>query len=77
MRRFVGTVMGLMMSFAPALVWAEGAGGGYRGVAQIYYAFISFVLIYGVHDIFHNRKVTIAGAVVIIGMLYGVLLPKG
>ena len=49
----------------------------YRGIAQIYYAFISAVLIYGVHDIWRNRNVTIAGAVVIVGVLYGVLLPKG
>ena len=77
MRRFIGTVMGLMVSCAPAMAWAEGAGGGYRGIAQIYYTFITAVLIYGVHDTFHNRNITIAGAVVIIGVMFGVLLPKG
>ena len=77
MRRFVGTVMGLMIACAPAMAWAEGAGGGYRGIAQIYYTFITAVLIYGVHDTFHNRNITIAGAVVIIGVMFGVLLPKG
>ena len=77
MRRLIGTVMGLMLAFAPALAWAEGAGGSYKGIAQIYFTFITAVLIYGVHDTFHNRNVTIVGAVVIIGVMFGVLLPKG
>lgn len=77
MRRFVGATMGLALAFAPVMAWAEGAGGGYRGIAQIYYSFISAALIYGVHDTFHNKNVTIAGAVVIIGVMFGVLLPKG
>ena len=77
MRRFVGTVAGLMISFAPAMAWAEGAGGGYRGIAQIYYTIITAVLIYGVHDTFHNKNITLAGAVVIIVVMFGVLLPKG
>ncbi len=77
MMRLIGTVTGLALAFAPALAWAEGAGGGYKGIAQIYFTFISAVLIYGVHDTFHNRNITIAGAVVIIGVMFGVLLPKG
>ncbi len=77
MMRLVGTVTGLALAFAPALAWAEGAGGSYRGIAEIYFTFITAVLIYGVHDIFHNRNITIVGAVVIIGVMFGVLLPKG
>jgi len=77
MRRFVGTMMGLALALTPALAWAEGAGGGYKGIAQIYFSFISAILIYGVHDTFQNKNVTIAGAVVIIGVMFGVLLPKG
>jgi hypothetical protein len=68
---------GLLITLAPAFAWAEGAGGSYRGIAQIYYTFITAVLIYGVHDTFRNRNVTIVGAVVIIGVMFGVLLPKG
>lgn len=77
MRRFVGIMLGLALALTPALAWAEGAGGGYKGIAQIYFSFISAILIYGVHDTFHSRNVTIAGAVVIIGVMFGVLLPKG
>jgi hypothetical protein len=75
MKLVVGVLTGLMLWLAPSLALAEGAGGGYRGIAQIYYAFIAAVLIYGVHDTFHSRNVTIAGAVVIVGVLFGVLLP--
>jgi len=77
MRRFVGTLTGLVLAAAPALAWAEGTGGSYRGIAQIYYAFISFVLIYGVHDVFRNKKVTLAAAIAIPVVMYGFLLPKG
>ncbi|OGW67862.1 MAG: hypothetical protein A3H49_03925 [Nitrospirae bacterium RIFCSPLOWO2_02_FULL_62_14] len=77
MRRYVGVLAGLAWVLAPALAWAEGAGGGYRGIAQIYYTFITAVLIYGVHDTFHSKNVTIAGAVVIIVVMFGFLLPKG
>lgn len=77
MRRYVGVLAGLAWVLAPTLAWAEGAGGGYRGIAQIYYTFITAVLIYGVHDTFHNKNVTLAGAVVIIGVMFGLLLPKG
>jgi len=34
------------------------------------------VLIYGVHDTFHNRNITIAGAVMVVVALFGFLLPK-
>lgn len=77
MRRLLGTMTGLTLALAPAIAWAEGAGGGYRGIAQIYFTFITAVLIYGVHDTFHNRNITLAGAVVIIIVMFGVLLPKG
>lgn len=77
MGRVLGTLTGLMLAWAPVFAWAEGAGGGYRGIAQIYFTFITAVLIYGVHDTFHNRNITIAGAVVIIIVMFGVLLPKG
>jgi hypothetical protein len=67
----------LAVALAPAVAFAEGAGGSYKGIAQIYFTFITAVLIYGVHDVFHNRNVTIAGAVIIIFVMFGVLLPKG
>lgn len=77
MRRLLGTMTGLTLALAPAIAFAEGAGGGYKGIAQIYFTFISAVLIYGVHDTFHNKNITMAGAVVILIVMFGVLLPKG
>ncbi len=77
MRRLLGTLTGLAVALAPAVALAEGAGGGYKGIAQIYFTFISAVLIYGVHDTFHNKNITMAGAVVILILMFGVLLPKG
>lgn len=77
MMRFVGIVTGLAFALAPAIAWAEGAGGGYKGIAQIYYTFISAVLIYGVHDTFHNKTVTWIAVIVIPVVMYGFLLPKG
>jgi hypothetical protein len=77
MMRLVGIVTGLALAFAPALAWAEGAGGSYKGIAQIYYTFISVVLIYGVHDVFHNKKATIAAVIIVPVVMFGVLLPKG
>jgi len=76
MRSAMMGLMGLGLVLAPTAAWAEGAVGGYRGIAQIYYAFISAVLIYGVHDTFQNKNVTIAGAIVIVVVMYGFLLPK-
>ena len=77
MRRLLGILTGLAVALAPAVAFAEGAGGSYKGIAQIYFTFITAVLIYGVHDVFHNRNITIAGAVIIIIVMFGVLLPKG
>lgn len=76
MRRLLGWLSGPALALMPTLAWAEGAGGGYRGIASIYYTFITVVLIYGVHDVFKNRKITIAAAVVISFLMFGVLLPK-
>ena len=76
MKRLMVALAGCALVLAPAAAWAEGAGGGYRGIAQIYYAFIAAVLIYGVHDTFHNRNITIAGAVMVVVALFGFLLPK-
>jgi hypothetical protein len=76
MSRLFGWLSGLAVAVTPALAWAEGAGGGYRGIASIYYTFITVVLIYGVHDVFRNKKVTIAAGIAIAVVMFGVLLPK-
>jgi len=74
--RILGWTTGSSIALAPAWAFAEGAGGGYRGIAQLYFTFILVILIYGVQDTFHNRKVTIASAVIMIGIVFGFLLPK-
>jgi len=74
--RMFGWIAGSLFSLTPALALAEGSGGGYRGIAQIYFTFILAILIYGVHDAFHSRKVTIASAVVLIVIVFVFLLPK-
>ena len=74
--RMFGWIAGSMLGLTPGLALAEGAGGGYRGIAQIYFTFILAILIYGVHDAFHNRKITIASAVVLTAIVFVFLLPK-
>jgi hypothetical protein len=77
MSRLFGWLSGLALAVMPTLAWAEGAGGGYRGIASIYFTFITVVLIYGVHDAFRNKRITIAAAIVIPIVMFGFLLPKG
>jgi len=74
--RILGWLTGSSFALAPVWAFAEGAGGGYRGIAQLYFTFILVILIYGVHDTFHSRKATIASAVIMIGVVYVFLLPK-
>jgi hypothetical protein len=74
--RLMGWIAGSAFSFVPALAAAEGAGGGYRGIAQMYFTLIMVILIYGIHDVFHNRKITLAAVVIIPVIVYGFLLPK-
>ncbi len=74
MRRAIGVLAGLSAGMGPAVALAEGAGGSYRGIASIYYTFITVVLIYGVYDIFGKKAMYIAAPVIAIGMY--VLLPK-
>ena len=74
--RMFGGIAGLMLGLTPGLALAEGAVAGYRGIAQIYFTFILAILIYGVHDAFHNRKITIASAVVLTAIVFVFLLPK-
>ena len=74
--RVMGWFLGSLSVLLPAAAFAE-EHGGYKGIAQIYFTFIGVILIYGIHDVFHNKKVTIGAAIVIPIILYGVLLPKG
>lgn len=68
MRRLLGGVSGMMLAWAPALALAEGAGGGYKGIASIYFTFITAILIYGVYDVFGKKAMYIAAPVIAVGM---------
>lgn len=75
MKRLFGALSGLALTFTPAVALAEGAGGTYRGIASIYFTFITVVLIYGVYDVFGKKAMYIAAPLIAIGMY--MLLPKG
>lgn len=74
MRRLLSTLVGSSMALVPSLALAEGAGGSYRGIAQIYYTLITVILIYGVHDTFGKQATYIVGPLIVIGMY--LLLPN-
>ena len=65
---FSGLVLGLM----PQLALATDVGGGYEGIASIYFIFIGLILIYGVHDIF-GKTVGRISIIPIAGILYYLL----
>lgn len=75
MRRWLSALSGLALTLTPAMALAEGAGGSYRGIASIYYTFITAVLVYGVYDVFGKKVMYAAVPVIVIGMYF--LLPKG
>jgi len=68
---------GALLDLEPGMAWVEGAGGSYRGIARTYFSCISAVRIFGMRDVVDNRNVTIAGAIVIVAVVYGFLLLKG
>lgn len=74
MRRLLGALSGLAFTVSPAVALAEGAGGSYKGIASIYYTFITVILIYGVYDVFGKKAMYVAAPVIVIGMY--LLLPK-
>lgn len=75
LRRLFSAVAGLSVMLIPSMALAEGAGGSYRGIGQIYYTFIAAVLIYGVYDTFGKQVTYVVGPIIIIGLY--LLLPQG
>ncbi|MGQ0811033.1 MAG: hypothetical protein ACT4OO_07395 [Nitrospiraceae bacterium] len=75
MREFLSLLVGLMSVLLPSMAFAEGAGGSYRGIGQIYYTFIAAVLIYGVYDTFGKKAMYIVGPIIVVALY--VMLPKG
>lgn len=70
MGRYLGTILGFLAGLLPSVAWAEGATGYSRGNAMLYYSLIAFVLIYGLHDTFHEKWLTWAGAIIIPILFY-------
>ena len=66
MKRLMGYLTGLVYAAVPSLALAEGAGGGYRGIATMYYTLIAIVLIYGTYDIFGKKGFYIGGPIIVI-----------
>lgn len=75
MRRVAGILAGTSLALGPSLALAEGAGGSYRGIGQIYYTFIAAVLIYGVYDTFGKKATYVAGPIIVVGLY--LMLPSG
>jgi len=59
----------------PTFALAEGAGGTYRGIAQIYYTLIWVILCYGLYDVFGKKAMYVGGPILAIGIY--LLLPPG
>lgn len=75
MRRYIISLVLLAASLFPTLAAAEEAVNAYsRGNAILYYSFIAVVLIYGLHDTFRQRRITLTAAVAI-PVLFYFLLP--
>ena len=51
MKRFYSILSGLVLALTPKLAMATDVGGGYEGIASIYFTFIAIILIYGAYDV--------------------------
>jgi hypothetical protein len=77
-RSVMKLVLSLLIAFAvwfPTFAFAEGAGGTYRGIAQIYYTVIWVVLCYGLNDTFGRKAFYVGAPILAIGIY--LLLPPG
>jgi hypothetical protein len=74
MRNLIGGVIGLT-AWWPALAFAEGAGGSYRGIASLYYTLMWGILCYGLYDTFGKMALYVGGPILAV-VLY-LILPPG
>ncbi|MFM8551281.1 MAG: hypothetical protein ACKOCD_03070 [Nitrospiraceae bacterium] len=74
MTRLLPWLSGIALVATPTLALAEGAGGSYKGIAQIYFTFITVILRYGVYDVFGKKAMYVMTPIIMIGMY--LLLPK-
>ncbi len=66
MKRMLATLTGFLSALLPSWALAEGAGGGYQGIASMYYTLIAIVLIYGVYDTFGKKAMYIGAPIIVI-----------
>jgi len=75
MNKVMGSLVSMIVMLMPALAWAEEVTAYRRGNAFMFFFVIGAVLIYGIHDVFHKRWVTLGSAIVIPLSLY-LMLPS-
>jgi len=75
MNKLMGSLVSTILMLTPALAWAEEVTAYRRGNAFMFFFVIGAVLIYGIHDVFHKRGVTLGSAIVIPLSLY-LMLPS-
>ncbi|MDF0645791.1 MAG: hypothetical protein P0111_17325 [Nitrospira sp.] len=73
MRSVLTLLLGLAVWW-PAFAFAEGAGGGYRGIGSMYYTLMWVVLCYGLYDTF-GKTVMYIGAPILAVTFYFLLPP--
>jgi len=75
MRRQILSLVAALWLWWPALAVAEEAvGGGYRGIATIYYTLMWGILCYGLYDAF-GKKAFYVGAPILAVAIYLILPP--
>jgi hypothetical protein len=74
MRNLLGAVFALTASW-PALAFAEGAGGSYRGIASLYYTLMWAILCYGLYDTFGKTALYVGGPILAVAAY--LMLPPG
>ena len=74
MKPGLSLLIGLVV-WSPAVVFAEGAGGTYRGIATMYYTLMWGVLCYGLYDTFGKTALYIGAPLLAIGTYF--MLPPG
>ena len=75
MNKLMGGLLSMIVTLMPALAWAEEVTAYRRGNAFMFFLAIGAVLVYGIHDVFHKRWITLASAIVITLSLY-LMLPS-
>ncbi len=66
MKRLLSTLYGLVLMAVPSLALANVPGGGYEGIASMYYSLIAIILIYGVYDTFGKKAMYVATPIIVL-----------